>query len=487
MSKLSTLKENRDKAVAELRKLSDANVKALTDENRNLTDDEAANQAAAETRVAQFDAAIKTAEADRARKDAEKEARNAKIGTGELRVKHEALTYSEANPDNSFYGDLMAATRNVPATRGAIERLERHQHEVEVLADGPQGTHEARSARKIMVDVRRGKAKPERRDMSTSGASLGDWAPPIYALNDFASWRTFGRSFIGQLKTVPLPSTGMTIYIPRVTTPTQAVNQTANGGENTVFTNRDMTGSYEDGAIQTIGDNAFVSQQLLDRFGPADYAADQMILQDQAAQINLNLDLYGVGQILSLVDSTNNYIAYNDSAFNAYAFLQKVRSAEIALETTDGVVTSASHVFTTPSVSGSILAALDANNRPYVVPQAVAYNPLAVGDEISGPFGYTGYSFAGAPLFKDQNIWTSWNANSGATPGESNDHPTIVGDLVRGAEWAEGAPVVRVLPQPYATQLTVVIQSYVYCALTPRYPGMWYVVSGTGTNQDYLL
>lgn len=479
-AKIDRLSESLASAEAAYKTLDDELVEALA--SRALTSEELEKRSAAEARVSQIREALTAAEADEARGKEFAEARAAKLGAEpHIEVKSEPITYAEGS-GNSFYRDLFTAQTASPGTADAWERLRRHQHEIEVLADGPQSTKEARAARKLATEARRKAA--ESRAVSTSTSSAGDFAPPLYFLPDYSDYRTYGRAFIDALRPYPLPETGMTFNVPAVTTPDSAVNQTTSG-ENQAITAQDMVVTFRSGNLQTFASNAQVSQQMLDRAGPG-VEFDQVILADQARQLNKVMDQYAWDQVWANVNAQNAYTLYTDSSFNLHKFNQSVQAAKAKLNVTDGTVTEATHVFTDANVWGTIAGAYDANNRLQIVPQGVAWNPAAVGNPTNVPEGYTGFELAGTSVFKDQNAWLRWNGNSDATPSYIGDHPTLVADLSIGAFWLEGSPVVRVLPQPYANQLTVLIQTYVYGAIVIRYPNAFQVVVGTGTASANL-
>ena len=194
-------------------------------------------------------------------------------GLANIRVGLEPLTYSKANRSNSFHGDLLAAAWPAMAGHaGAVARLTRHQIEMDGIRQNAQNTKEARLLQSYDNETRRRQSsRSEKRDVSTGVSSLGDFAPPLYFLTKYAPFRTYGRTLISILKSAPMPETGMVFNLPKITTATEAVNQTTNtqgAGENTTVSTRDMTSTYETGAVQTVIDNLLVSQQYLDRVGP---------------------------------------------------------------------------------------------------------------------------------------------------------------------------------------------------------------------------
>jgi hypothetical protein len=439
-------------------------------------------------RLSQFDTAIVRAIADETRSAAEAEAR-AKLGTINTNTRSDdnlGLTYGPAHPKNSFVRDIISASRFGPGSRGAMERLERHQAEVVDLArDDGNPSIEARNARKAMASVSR---MSEQRDVTTGAGSLGDFSQPVYALQDFAPWRDYGRTYIDQLHHTPMPDSGMVVYIPRIITPNLAYNQTQAGGENTNPGSQDMQATYASGNVNTFLVQSEVSQQYLDRVGPG-INGDAIVLGDQKVALNKRLDAWAWDQTWATVAAQGNFTYYNDTSFKAASWNAAVFAATAAIESSEGTVAYPTHVFTDVNLWASFAGSYDSANRPLVVPQGVAFNPMAVGDPVSNAEGFTGFALSGSGLrvFKDQNLWGSWTGDGAATPGYTNSHPALVADLQIGAEWLEGAPVTRILPQPGAQELTVLIQSFCYAAIVFRYPNAFEGVIGSGTNTPYLI
>lgn len=493
MSRVATLKESRDDARAKLTAVTDRLDAALAE--RSWTPEEEAELADAEKRFEQVSKAYKTAKKDEERAEDEAKQRAAKLGAaGEIDVRdgivhvgNEPLTYSKANPQNSFYRDLLySAMPQSPAFDGARARLMAHHKEISTVAEyngrGVNATTEGRAALNVVGEIRRRVSGREQRAVSTASTSMGDFAPPLYFLTEYAPYRDYGRTLISQLKSHPMPETGMTFNVPRVTTPTEAAQQTS---QNTFSTTRTMVSTYDTGTLATIIDNLKVSQQYLDRVGPG-IGGDQIVHDDQTRQVNRQLNIFAWNKLLTKIKSTSEYVVYSTTAFNAQIYNQKVHKGEAAISKLEGTVAYPTHLFTTIDLWETVEGSYDSSNRPYVVPQGVAFNPLAVGDNAGVPEGYTGFHFAGLPAFKDQAMFVSWKTTSSASSGTATCHPTMVGALDIGAFWLEGAPVVRVLPQPYAATLTVLIQEFVYCALIVVYPGAFQVIVGTGTTKTKL-
>lgn len=333
-----------------------------------------------------------------------------------------------------------------------------------------------------------------------SAVAVHETAPAtVFFLPEYAAYRTYGRTFLNLLKTFPLPQSGMVFYVPKITTPTEAVTQASENGS---ISTQDLASEYVSGTLQTLVTNLNVSQQYLDRVGPG-LAGDQLVQQDQTAQLNRALNIYAYTSLLqkssvgtlAYTDATGTQAPFNGQAVSDYR--QSLAKAAIAIQTTDGTVAYPTAFVTDVNIAESILAAYDSSYRPFVVPQGVAFNPLAVGDYLNNPEGFTGFSFGGLPLVKDQALYVAAGASSFAGSGatgsgsavfdtDSGNHLGVVGAFDLATVWLESSPVYRVLPQPGAATLTVLIQQYTYCALVVPYPTGVQVISSKATASSTL-
>ena len=328
---------------------------------------------------------------------------------------------------------------------------------------------------------------------------MAPFAPPVFFLPEYAAFRTYGRTFLNILKKFPLPESGMAFYVPKITTPTEAVVQASENGS---ISTQDLASEYVSGTLQTYVSNLQVSQQYLDRVGPG-LAGDQLVQESQTSQLNRALNIYAWTSLLQnssvgtvqYADATGDFATFNGQAVADYR--QSLASASVAIQTTDGTVAYPTALVTDVNVAESMLAAYDSNYRPFVVPQGVAFNPMATGDFANAPEGYTGFSFGGLPLYKDQALNVAAAASNFAGAGvsgsgsaafdaESDNHLGVVGAWDIAAVWLESSPVYRVLPQPGAATLTVLIQQYSYVALVVPYPTAVQVVSSKATSDSTL-
>jgi hypothetical protein len=500
MSMLDTLRENRAKLADQVEAKRAEHLKIVTEE-RALTADEETEFTNLRSRLTSIDSALVEEEAREAEALKQQEERDVKLGgdgkgdpghgAPNIRVGFEAdLVYSKSHPENSWYQDMLDVNYAGPRQLEALERMRRHQEQMEgIYRAGAAGKdeHGQRAHRAVASYVRENtRFNKEQRATSTGGSSMGDFAPTIYMLPEYAPFRTYGRTLIDNLKKYPMPDSGLVFAVPTITQPTQGVNQTNSAtqgaNENTTVSSRDMTATYQTGTLQTIVDNLNVSQQYLDRVGPG-IEGDMIVHDDQQRQMNRLLNIYAWNALFA---SGVGVVPYTDTAFNAYKFKAACHQAKAAIRKTDGVVAYPTTFFGDADLWESIEGAYDGQNRPFVVPQGVAFNPIAVGDESNAPEGYTGFKFAGLPAFADEAMWVSWSGGA-ASSGGSGYHPAVIGAFDIASYWMEGAPVIRVLPQPGAASLTVLIQQYNYAAYVPIYLNAIQAIYGTGTTTSYLL
>ncbi len=479
-SRFDTLVKSEKRYADAFTELSTRLDKATNVENRSWTPEEAAELDEATKRLSQVRSEMKSESARVVEAREALEARELALGsTGNVGGAHitnglDNLVYSPGNPDNSFYRDLLMANGGFVGTRRAQKRLDQHQLEMEnIQRRSTRSSKEYRAVTHYFQEARRSGGVEVRETILNGGPGItsagspndmAPFAPPIFFLPEYADWRTYGRTFLGILKSFPLPATGMSFFVPKITTPTVASFQASEGAS---ITTQDLASEYESGTLQTVVNNLNVSQQYLDRVGPG-LQGDQIVNRDQTAQLNRALNIYAYQTVLqnaavgtqSFTDTSTTYPTFNGGAVSDYR--AALARGSIAIQTTDGTVAYPTHFVTDVNVWESIAAAVDDSHRPYIVPQGVAFNPLATGVDSASPEGYTGYTFAGVPAFKDQALQVSAAATlyagagvtgvgSAAFDADSGNHLGIMGAFDLAVYWLEGTPVLRVVPQPGAS------------------------------------
>jgi hypothetical protein len=177
----------------------------------------------------------------------------------QIRGINEPHTYRSDNNDRfSYFADLIHAKRGDFA---AQERLQRHSREV--MASG---------------------AQMEKRDVSTADPGAGVFVPPVYLSQMWAEMPREGRPFADALPNLPLPETGMSVTVPRVTTATTVAVQAS---EAATVSETDIDGTLLTVDVRTIAGQNDVSLQALERTLPG---MDFLIFQDLRADYDEQLD-----------------------------------------------------------------------------------------------------------------------------------------------------------------------------------------------------
>ena len=351
-----------------------------------------------------------------------------KPDNGSITVGAEERTYRPDAPV-SFYRDIWAATRGDMA---AQERLRKHEAET--------------------------------RDLTTVATDGGGFAPPSYLQDLWANVPRQGRAVADLFPTVPLPATGVSFSVPRMTTgATVAVQASENAAVNEV----DLVEAVITRTLVTIAGQQDVSQQLLDRSEPG---IDRIIFADLLADYDNKLDvsvLNGAGTSgdnLGIRSVTSvNTVTYTDASPTAAELVPKIYDAIQKIQSTR--MMPADTIIMHPR-----RAAWLASNLSSTFPlfQLGSLNQAA-GTQDMGKLT----SFSGLRVVVDANVGTTYGA------GTNEDEIYVV----RAADFilAEGPVQSRMLTEVGSGTLTVRLQVYGYsAAIAGRYPSSISIISGTG-------
>jgi len=440
---IRALREQRDAKQKEL----DGLLEAPTAEKRNLSDEESASFDALVAELDGFDKrTAELVELDKRKAEAA-EARKA-LG---FSVDEPNPVYRRDDPSVSFFKDL-ASVQNVQlgATLGA-----------------GYSQREARDRLAKSQETRAG-------DMTTVAGAGGEFAPPLWLIEDFVNLARAGRVTADLCNNQVLPPGVSSINLPKVATGTAtAVQQT----QNTALQDTAMTTTSVSSGITTVGGKQIVAMQLLQQSG---IPFDRVILQDLAADYAVRLDvqvLYGTnanGQLRGLVGvaSNNAFTSASPapaSVTNANSLYYVTAKAAAALQTT--IYQAADAIIMHPVRWGWISGAVDANGRPFVIPNGANFNPLGTtdGQPVQGAAGM----FCGLPVYTDPNI--SQTANSATNQDEIY--------VVRRSElWLYESPVQAAsFDATYADQASILFRVLGYAAFLPhRRTGAVQSIRGTG-------
>ncbi len=481
MSILASLIEQRDAAQAKFTKFAEP----IIAENRNLTEDEDKKHAKLRSRVAELDRRIEEAEKDAKRDAKVVQARGRLLGAdasadgSKVHVRNEPMTYGPDSP-NSYVADFVRATGyggQRPPSPEALQRLNKWGLEVE--AEVRSGSKIGRRAMSVIREGLRDRGEADSRlafqnimearsGMDTTSNSGGSFVTPQYFVSDYAPYREFGRIFLGAANVMPLPDYGMTVYLPQVNT---AAGVAAQVGQNQGIDEQDPNADYLSANLNTLAGEVTVSQQLLDRAGP-NFAYDKMIFDQLNRAYNQQADTFALTQALAGAGTVSYTTAWQitSTTGTTSSLYSKVAQAKAATVDAAGVVLPATHLFAEPVRWEYITAFGDTVGRPLIVPDyAGVFNAVAAcGDGTPIAEGDTGMKLLGLKVMEDGNI---------PAPASGTDQ-IIVAHMPEVWVW-EGAQVPRVIPQTYAQNLSVLLQTYAYIAVIVRYPLAVQAISGT--------
>ena len=433
---------------AEISAMQTALVNRAADEVRDLTEDEDKNLADFQSRAGELDRRIDdlrnmqeaTLKADAMR--AEVRALNAEnpetpLATGQAVVKEEPLTYRQDNQrDVSFIRDFIDS--QVAKDQGAINRIQRHQVEM------------------------------ENRDSDSSNFS--GLIVPQYLVDLAAPLARAGRPFADQCRALPLPDSGLSLNISRVTTGASAAVQAS---ENGAVSETDIDDTLITSNISTIASAQQISRQAMER----GTGIDALITGDMAGAMSTVLDNQLIngsgssGQLLCISQVSGiNSVTYNDASPTVAELYPKLLDA--IQQINSGIFRAPDLIIMHPRRLAYLQAAVDGQSRPLVLPMAnVPQNAKGTGP--AAGYGNTGTQIAGIPVVTDANVRTDLGAGT-----EDAIYVVSRGDMLL---FEDGGPMFMRMDETAGLNLTLTLVAYSYVGFVPgRYPKAISAVVGSG-------
>ncbi len=433
---------------SEISAMQTALVNRAADEVRDLTEEEDKNLADFQTRASELDRRIEdlrtmqeaTLKADAMR--AEVRAMNAENpeeapATGQAVVKEEPLTYrSDNSHELSFVKDFIdsVVSKDVAAT----ERIHRHQQEMLVTRDGTTSNYAGLVVPQYLTDL----------------------AAPLARA---------GRPFADQCRNLPLPESGMTLNISRVTTGSSAAVQAA---ENDAVSETDIDDTLLTSNISTVASGQQLSRQAMER----GTGIDALVTGDMASAMSTTLDNQLIngsgssGQLLGISQVTGiNSVTYTDGSPTVAEFYPKLLDA--IQQINSGIYRAPDLIVMHPRRLAWLQAGVDGNSRPLVLPQTnVPQNAMGTGP--AAGYGNTGSQIAGIPIVTDANIRTDLGAGT-----EDAVYVVSRNDMLL---FEDGEMMMR-MDETAGLNLTLTLVLYAYCGFVPgRYPKAISAITGTG-------
>jgi hypothetical protein len=360
--------------------------------------------------------------------------------------------------EHSYFGDLFAEA--FPQHRdhaAACERLRRHGREVSREATGrtDEGVRALRGVRTSSP----GSVQAEIRAMTTAAGSAGSLVTPMYLVDDFGVFRAYPPSFWGQSRKLVDPGYGTTAYLPAFTSSSDAGEQVA---ENAGVPDASPTAQYLSTNLVTMTGEIEVSQQLLDRAGPGpgfDDACQAQLMQDLSASIDSYFLTQAIAGAGTVTDSTSFSVP------DLWGDLGKARAQAL---TTAGAKLQPTALFIPPDNYEYFTSQVDGSDRPLLTPTpAGASLSITPGPDDSPPWGYMGQRILSTPVFTDGNI-----------PLSSAGYAQLVLAAMPEVFTLVTEPVLRVIPETFASTMTCVIQLYCLAGIIVRHSAACQVVTG---------
>lgn len=425
--------------------LIDATLNRAAEEDRDISEVEDLNVKALAIEIEKLDQRIQQVAELETRKQAATElAKRVEVTTPETReaggwkVTSEEPTY-HARGNNSFLGDAIAAEFN--NNYDAAERIQRYGREL----------------------------KLEKRDVGT--ANFAGLVVPQYLIDLYANLARAGRPTADICRKHVLPAQGMNVNISRVTTGT-AVSYQAAENDTATETNIDDTLLTVD--VNTISGMQDVSKQAILRGANI----EDVVLSDLLSAYNTKLDagiLNGSGssgEPIGLTTALTAVVTYTDASPTVAELYPKIVDAIQRVQT--AVFQGPNYILMHPRRLGFLLAGVDDQKRPLVVPNA--NGPMnAVGTFSGLGYGQSGqYSILGLPVITDASITTTNGA------GSNEDLIYVVSSDEMHLWEAPGTPTYVRFEQPDG-KVAIRIVLFGFSAFTAkRRPLAGAIIGGTG-------
>ncbi len=357
-----------------------------------------------------------------------------------IKVISEPVTYSQRS-EYSFLSDAVKAHFNTDVD--AADRIRRHQQEMNV----------------------------EYRAAGTS--NFGGLVVPQYLVDLYAPKLRAGRPFADASRKHTLPPQGMSVVLSLIGTGTSVAAQTS---QNTAAVTTDPQDSTLTINVNTVAGQNSVSKQALLR----GYNLESIVLSDLMRAYHTELDnllLNGTGangQPLGIQGMTTGIlVTYTATTGTVAGLYPKIADAIQQIQSTQ--FASPNAIVMHPRRLGFLLAGLDGQSRPLVVP--TAYNPvnaIGTGEGYPNYGNNSGYSILGLPVITDANISTAQGA------GTNQDTIHIV-DLNESHLFEEtGSPTYVTFEEPNGKVALNIVMYGMFAYTSLRYPKAFAQINGTG-------
>jgi HK97 family phage major capsid protein len=465
------LREKRNRKQAEL----DAITAKPAAERRSLRASEARQFEAVARKISKLDA--KLAEQDKERDRFDKATR-ARAGMSNVYVRGEPGPYRPDEKDElgrqvSLLRDAMMV---VTGRAGADEQL-RYQrflsrqsaHET-ALAEEEKRAYDRSMTR--VDDMAAEKADREKRGLevrvnpNTTAGTGGEFVPPLWLVGDYIPLARPKRVTADRCVLMPLPPGIDVINIPKITTGSSVLPQSAQGSG---VSSQDIITTSVAAPVITLAGQQDISMQLLEQ---SPIAMDNVVFQDLQADLAKRLDINVIsgsgsgGQLTGLTNTASITTVTNSSANLQALYTALTQSISSIYDTRyDAPDAQVWH-------PRRLMWALGLNdtNRPLIVPtEQGVYNASGVLDQLVDMERPVARALT-LPIYVDPNIPTTVS---------TNQDPVLICRFSDFYLW-ESTPRLRSLPEILSGTLQIRFQVYEYCAFAVRFAPSVTQITGAG-------
>jgi HK97 family phage major capsid protein len=298
-----------------------------------------------------------------------------------------------------------AATPKQGETRGIYNPRGEHSFFVDTVRSRIEGDEDARqrlSQEKAYISTEMAK-----RDLHNGANAGGEAVVPLYLQDKFEKARVNQAVASGLTSHEGMPPQGESITIP-VQTGSASVAALTQASPLNALSETDATFDVCTESIVEIGGVQDLSNFIVDR-GTLGVGVDVIIANHLSELLAQDEDQRVLAKVLSGAGVSVTATATTGTLVALYA---KIADAIQQINTANKVAPTA--IVVHPRRFGAWMKELDDNNRPLMVPMAVAQNPFAVSDGAGGAIasGFSGYSIHGLPIFVDANVPTTGGAGT---------------------------------------------------------------------------
>jgi HK97 family phage major capsid protein len=330
------------------------------------------------------------------------------------------------------------------------------------LADASKGV---RAAVDRLTENDRHRVDMEKRAGTTTVAGAGgEFAPPLWQINEFVALARPGRPVADLVNKIVLPAGVASVSLPKITTGTATGVQ---GTQNTAITSQDIVTTSVTTGITTLAGGVVVSRQILDQ---SPVSMDEIILQDLARDLAQKVDLATITAIVAAAGNTITYTDATPTTAKLIPFIQQaIDQIGLGIYTPNQIV-----AILRTDRWGRFVAAADSTGRPLVLPNANygAFNARGVQENATTGQGYVG-TINSIPVVTDAQVPNNLGAGT-------NQDEIVVFDPTQVYLY-ESTPQAEAFEQTFANTMSVYCRMFEYYGIIAnRLPKAISTVTGTG-------